>query len=42
MPPSIGLGGSIKNEKKSTMKFTNGREIDHKIIAALKKNATFV
>ena len=37
MTPSIGVGGPIKNQKKSTMKFTNGREIDCKRVAALKK-----
>lgn len=35
--PSIGVGGPIRNQKKSTMKFTNGREIDYKRVAALKK-----
>ena len=34
---SIGVGGPIKNQKKSTMKFTNGREIDFKRVATLKK-----
>ena len=28
--PSIGIGGPVKNQKKYTMKFTNGREIDYK------------
>jgi hypothetical protein len=32
---SIGLGGPIKNQKKSTMKFTNGRKIDYKRVEAL-------
>ena len=36
-PPSIEIGGPIKNQKKSTMKFTNGREIDHNRVATLKK-----
>ena len=31
--PSIGVGGPIKNQKKSTMKFTNGGEIDYKRVA---------
>ena len=35
--PSIGVGGPIKNQNKSTMKFTNYREINYKIVAALKK-----
>ena len=34
---SLGVGGPLKNHKKSTMKFTNGREIDYKRVAALKK-----
>ena len=35
--PSIRVGGIIKNQKKSTMKFTNGREIEYKRVAALNK-----
>ena len=35
--PSIGLGGPIKNQKKSIMKFGNGRRIDYKRVAAIKK-----
>ena len=37
MTSSIGVGGPIKNKKKSIMKFTNGREIDYKRVATLKK-----
>ena len=33
---SVGVRGPIKNQKKSTMKFTNGREIDYKKVAASK------
>ena len=35
--PSIRIGGPIKNQKKSIMKFTNDREIDYKRVVALKK-----
>ena len=34
---SMGVGGPIKAQKKSTMKFSNGREVDYKRIATLKK-----
>ena len=30
VPNSIGVGGPIKAQKKSTMKFSNGREVDYK------------
>jgi hypothetical protein len=35
--PSIGVGGPNKNQEKSTMRFTNGRGVDYKRVATLKK-----
>jgi hypothetical protein len=35
--PSIGVGGPINNQTKSTMKCTKGREIDYKRVATFKK-----
>ena len=42
--PSLGVSGPIKNKKNFTMRLTNGRDIDYKRVAALKKegNANFV
>ena len=37
VPNSMGVGGPIKALKKSTMKFSNGKEVDYKRIVALKK-----
>jgi hypothetical protein len=35
----IGVNGPIKNQKKSTVKFTNGRKTKYKRVAILKKES---